>query len=151
MATTYLPRTARHDSVAPMATTSGRTKLSIGLWAAQVVLALVFAMAGSMKLLMPADVLQAQTPLPIELVRFIGVCEVAGALGMILPGLLRIQTGLTPLAAAGMVVLMICATVLTPILIAPDPVMTLVPFTVGVLAAFVGYGRSRVAPLRSRA
>ena len=46
---------------------------------------------------------------------------------------------------------MICATVLTPILIAPDVVMTLVPATVGVLAAIVAVGRTRVAPLRGRA
>jgi hypothetical protein len=107
-------------------------------------------MTGGVKLLSPADVLEAQTPLPILLVRFIGLCEVAGALGMILPGLLRIRPGLTPLAAAGLVVLMICAAILTPILITPDPVMVLVPATIGALAAVVGYARARVVPLRGR-
>jgi len=85
--------------------------------------------------------LAAQTPLPVEFVRFLGVCEVAGAVGLILPGTVRIRPGLTPLAAAGLVILMIGATVLTPILIAPDVVLVLLPFTAGVLAAFVAYGR----------
>ena len=130
--------------------TSSRT-LSIGLWTLQVLLAVLFLMTGSMKAFMPADVLAAQTPLPIAVVRFIGLCELAGALGLLLPGLLRIAPGLTPLAAAGLVVLMVCATILTPILIAPDPVMMLLPTTVGVLAAAVGYARLRLAPLRGRA
>jgi hypothetical protein len=69
---------------------------------------------------------------------------------MILPGLLRIRPSMTPLAAAGLVVLMIFATILTPVMISPDPVLMLIPATVGVLAAFVGYGRLRLAPLRSR-
>jgi hypothetical protein len=81
---------------------------------------------------------------------FIGTCEVAGALGMLLPGLLRIRPNLTPLAATGMVVLMIGATVLTPIMISPDPVMALIPATVGGVAAFVAYARLRLAPLRGR-
>jgi uncharacterized membrane protein YphA (DoxX/SURF4 family) len=125
-----------------------RSKLSIVLWIVQSVLALVFLFAGSMKLLAPAEMMEAQSPLPLALIRFIGMCEVAGALGLILPGLLRIRTALTPLAAACLVVLMLCATVLTPILIGTDVVMIMVPFIVGALAAFVAYGRGRVAPLR---
>jgi uncharacterized membrane protein len=125
-------------------------KLSVALWTTQSLLAVLFVMTGAMKLLMPADVLAAQTPLPIAMVRFIGSCELAGALGLLLPGLLRIRPGLTPLAAAGLVVLMICATILTPILISPDPVLMLLPVTVGALAAFVGYARLRLAPLRGR-
>jgi hypothetical protein len=65
-----------------------------------------------------------------------------------LPGLLRIRP--TPLAAAGVVVLMICATILTPTLISPDPLMMAVPAAVGILAAFVGYVRFRIAPIRAR-
>jgi hypothetical protein len=141
MATSYVRATASAD----------RPRFSISLWIAQVLLALVFVMSGGMKLLLPADVLQASTPLPIELVRFIGVCEVAGALGMILPGLLRIQTRLTALAALGLLVLMVCATVLTPILIGPDPVLILLPLTMALLAAFVAFGRTRLVPLRPRA
>jgi hypothetical protein len=103
-----------------------------------------------MKLLMPAEMLEAQSPLPLIVSRFVGLCELAGALGLILPGVLRIRPSLTPLAAAGLVVLMICATVLTPILISPDPVMMALPATVGVLAGFIGYARLRIAPLQAR-
>ena len=127
--------------------TSSR-RLRIALWSLQTLLALIFVMTGAMKLLTPADIMEAQTPLPIVVVRFIGLCEVAGALGMILPGLLRIRPSLTPLAAFCLFALMICATILTPILISRDPVMMLLPATVGVIAAFVGYARLRLAPLR---
>jgi DoxX-like family len=73
------------------------------------------------------------------------VAEVLGALGLILPGLLRIQPGLTPLAAAGLVIVMIGATVLSAV---TGPVaLALLPLVVGLCAAFVAYGRWRVAPL----
>ena len=147
MATIYLRGSARSTGLTQHA--SGR-KLSITLWSLQAVLALVFTMTGAMKLLLPADVLADQSPLPILLVRFIGACEVAGALGMIMPGLLRIRPSLTPLAAACLALLMICATVLTPIVITPDPVMMMMPACVGIVAAFVAYARLRLAPLRSR-
>ena len=62
---------------------------------------------------------------------------------MILPGLLRIRPGLTPLAAAGLVIIMIGATVLT--LASGDVALALIPFAVGLLAAFVAYGRLRLA------
>lgn len=151
MATTYANVTVRPAAALTTRSSSRKlSKLGVTLWVAQALLALIFVMAGSMKLLMPADMLESQTPLPILLVRFIGVCECAGALGMLLPGLLRIRTRLTPLAAGGMVILMLCATILTPILITPDPVMMLIPFSVGVMAAFVGYARMRVRPLRGR-
>src|ERR687886_675511 len=105
---------------------------NITLWVVQVVLAGLFLFAGGMKLVMPIEVLTAQLPLPEVFVRFIGVCEVAGALGLILPGLLRIRTDLTPLAARGLVLLMIGATMFTP----PDQLaMAVVPVTVGLLAA----------------
>jgi hypothetical protein len=120
------------------------------LWTLQGLLALIFVMTGGMKLLMPTELLEAQSPLPVIILRFVGLCEFAGALGLILPGLLRIRPTLTPLAATGLVVLMICATILTPILISPDPVMMALPSAVGVVAAFVGYARLRIAPVRAR-
>src|ERR671926_387714 len=74
------------------------------LWIIQVLLALLFLFTGGMKLVIPPDVLASmgspnQIPLPGWFVRFIGVCEVLGALGLLLPGLLRIKPSLTPLAA----------------------------------------------------
>lgn len=153
MATTYLRSPHQPVRLSQLADvrpgTAGR-RLGIALWTIQALLAVIFVLSGGMKLLTPSDLLQAQSTLPIPLLRFIGSCEVAGALGLILPGLLRIRPGLTPLAAGCLVVLMVCATILTPFLIAPDLLMMTLPAAVGVLAAFVGYGRLRLAPLRGR-
>jgi uncharacterized membrane protein YphA (DoxX/SURF4 family) len=127
--------------------------MNIVLWILQILLACLFLFAGGMKLVVPPDVLMKmgspnQVPLPGLLVQFIGVCEVLGALGLILPGLLRIRPALTPLAAAGLLIIMIGAVALT---IAGDGVRAAVaPFVVAVLLAFVAYGRWRLAPHRSR-
>src|SRR5438094_7235529 len=92
--------------------------------------------------------LAALLALPGWFLRFLGVAEVLGAFGLILPGLLRIRPGLTPLAAAGLVIIMIGATVFTVALM--GPVLALIPLVLGLLAAFVAYGRWRLAPQRSR-
>lgn len=111
------------------------------LWTVQVVLALLFMFAGVMKLITPAEVMQAQSPhLSVAFLRFIGVAEVLGAMGLVLPGLFRIRQGLTPLAAAGLVIIMIGGTVLTAL---DDLSMAAIPLTVGLLTAFIGYGRWR--------
>ena len=123
------------------------------LWIIQILLALLFLFAGGTKLVMSIEAMdemsraQGQTPLPGLFTRFLGVVEVLGALGLILPGLLRIRPGLTPLAAAGLVIIMIGATVLTARVSVAGAVM---PFVVGLLAAFVAYGRWKLAPLRGR-
>jgi uncharacterized membrane protein len=114
------------------------------LWVIQVVLALLFLFAGGAKLVMSAADLTAQTPLPAAFLRFIGVMEILGGLGLVLPGLLHIQVKLTPLAAAGLVIIMIGAVVLT---IPMGVAMAALPFVTGVLALFVAYARWRVAPL----
>jgi len=116
------------------------------LWIVQVLLALLFLFTGGIKLVLPIEELTAQTPLPGLFVRFIGVAEALGAIGLILPGLLRIRPGLTSLAAAGLVIIMIGATVITPMVM--DAALALMPLVVGLLAAFVAYGRWRLAPLR---
>ncbi len=120
--------------------------MTYALWIVQGLLALIFLFAGGMKLVLPLEVLTKQMPLPGLFVRFIGVAEVLGALGLILPGLLRIRPGLTPLAAAGLVIIMIGATVLT--LAGGDVAPALIPLVVGLLSAFVAYGRWRLAPHR---
>jgi uncharacterized membrane protein YphA (DoxX/SURF4 family) len=125
----------------------------IVLWIIQVLLALLFLFAGGTKLVLPLDVLTSmgspnQIALPGFFIRFIGVCEVLGALGLILPGLLRSRPSLTPLAAAGLGVIMIGAVAVT---IAGDGIAAaLVPLIVGLLLAFVAYGRWRVAPHSGR-
>lgn len=127
--------------------------MNIALWIIQVLLALLFLFAGGTKLVLPLETLaemsrqSGQTPLPDLFTRFLGVVEVLGALGLVLPGLLRIRTGLTPLAAAGLVIIMIGATVLTARVSVAGAVM---PLVVGLLAAFVAYGRWRLAPLRGK-
>jgi uncharacterized membrane protein YphA (DoxX/SURF4 family) len=125
--------------------------MNIALWVVQVLLGLLFLFAGGMKLVMTAE--QMQPPpggvvLPLAFLRFIGVVEFLGGLGLLLPGLMGIRPGLTPLAAAGLVIIMIGATVLG--LMAGDAVMALIPLAVGLLAAFVAYGRWRLVPHRSR-
>ncbi|HYB71937.1 MAG TPA: DoxX family protein [Candidatus Sulfotelmatobacter sp.] len=120
--------------------------MNYALWIVQGLLALLFLFAGGVKLVLPLETLAAQMPVPGPFVRFIGVAEVLGAMGLILPGLLRIRPGLTPLAAAGLVIIMIGATVLT--LVSGGGAQALIPLAVGLLAAFVAYGRWRLAPLR---
>jgi uncharacterized membrane protein YphA (DoxX/SURF4 family) len=120
--------------------------MTYALWIVQGLLALIFLFSGGMKLVLPLEELTAQTPLPGLFVRFIGVAEVLGAIGVILPGLLRIRPGLTPLAAAGLVIIMIGATVLT--LAGGEVAPALIPLVVGLLSAFVAYGRWRLAPHR---
>jgi hypothetical protein len=120
------------------------------LWIVQGLLALLFLFAGGMKLVMPIEEMTKQMPvsLPGSFLRFIGVAEVLGGLGLILPGLLRIRPGLTPLAAAGLVLIMIGATAIG--LMTGDVLLALPPFLVGLLAAFVAYGRWQRAPLPAR-
>ncbi len=116
------------------------------LWIVQGLLALLFLFAGGMKLVLPLEKLTGPVPLPGLFVRFIGVAEVLGALGLVLPGLLRIRPGLTPLAAAGLVLLTIGATAYQ--LAAGQVESALFAVAVGLLAAFVAYGRWRLVPHR---
>ncbi len=120
--------------------------MTYALWIIQGLLALLFLFAGGMKLVLPIEEMTKQMPMPGPFLRFIGVAEILGALGLILPGLLRIRPGLTPLAAAGLVIIMIGATALT-LAVGPGA-PALIPLVVGFLAAFVAYGRWRLAPHR---
>jgi uncharacterized membrane protein YphA (DoxX/SURF4 family) len=119
------------------------------LWTVQMLLAALFLFAGVMKLILPLDKMTGPVPVPGLFLRFIGVCETLGALGLILPGLLRIRPGLTPLAAAGLVIIMVGATMLN--LRGGDLFSTAVTVVVGLLAAFVAYGRWKITPLRGSA
>lgn len=119
--------------------------MNIALWIVQWLLAALFLWAGGFKLIMPIEEMTKQMPLPGLFLRFIALCEVLGALGLILPGLTRIRPTLTPLAAAGLVIIMIGAVVAT--VMTGDIAMTLFPLVTGVLCVFVAYGRWRLAPL----
>jgi len=124
--------------------------MNITLWIVQILLTLLFLFAGGTKLLLPIETLTAMGPpnqvvLPGLLLRFIGVCEVLGALGLVLPGLLRIRPKLTSLAAAGLLIIMIGATIIT--IMGPGVAAAVPPLVVGLLCAFVAYGRTKLRPL----
>ena len=118
--------------------------MNIVLWIIQILLALMFLFAGGTKLYYSAEAMAAMGPpnqvqLPGLFMKFIGVCEILGALGLILPGLLRIRRSLTPMAAIGLLIIMIGAVVVS---IAGPGVGTAMPaLVIGLLCAFVAYGR----------
>ena len=121
-------------------------KIAMMLWTLQGLLALFFGLAsGAPKLLLPLAMIPMPIPLSEPFLRLIGVAEVLGAVGLILPGLVRVRTGLTPLAAACLVLLTICAA--TYQLAAGQLGNALFALAIGLLAAFVAYGRWRLAPL----
>ncbi len=101
----------------------------------------MFLAAGIAKLIQPLSVKLAQMPLPLPglCVQGIGIIEVVGALGLILPGLTRIRPRLTSLAASGLLLEMIWAAVVT--LLASKGTAALLPVITGVLCAAVAYGR----------
>jgi DoxX-like family len=119
--------------------------MTYALWIVQALLALLFVFAGVAKFIMPIEEMTRDIQLPGAFLRFIGAVEILGAVGLILPSLLRIRPGLTPLAATGLVIIMIGATVVS--LMIGGVVMALMPFVVGLLAVFVAYGRWRLAPI----
>jgi hypothetical protein len=110
------------------------------LWSLQALLAALFLFAGGVKLILPLDAMTRQMPmLSGGFLRFVGACEVLGAIGLILPMLLRIRPVLTPLAAIGLLIIMIGATVVT--LMIGGGAGALFPMVTGMLAAWVAYGR----------
>lgn len=119
-------------------------RFNVTLWVIQVVLALLFLFAGGMKLVLPIEALAGPVALPGWFLRFIGLAEVCGAIGLIAPGLLRMRDFLTPLAASGLVIIMIGATAITAV--GPVPASAFIPFSVGGLAALVAWGRFRRTP-----
>jgi DoxX-like protein len=123
-------------------------RLNKVLWTMQVLLALLFLFAGVSKLVLPVEAMQ-QGPVQFSggFLRFIGVAEVLGALGLVLPGLLRIQQTLTPVAAAGLTIIMIGATIVTAV--GGAAAAALFPFVVGTLAASIAYARAHTVPLLS--
>ncbi len=118
------------------------------LWFAQGFLALFFAVAsGAPKILLPPEMIPMPIPLSEPFLKFIGTCEVLGALGLILPGLTRVQPRLTTLAAACLVALTICAA--TYQVLAGQPANGVFALIIGAIAAAVAYGRARAVPLRA--
>ena len=123
--------------------------MNIALWIIQILLALLFLFAGGTKLIMPIEELMKmgspnQVVLPGWFIKFIGLAEVLGALGLVLPGLLRRRQELTPLAALGLAIIMIGAVVVT--IMGDGVAMAVTPLVVGLLCLFVAYGRWQKRP-----
>jgi hypothetical protein len=122
--------------------------MNIVLWIIQILLALLFLFSGVTKLVpiitMPPPPPNMWMP-PIWFLKFIGLCELLGGLGLLLPGLFHRQQYLTVLAAIGLLIIMIGAVVVTV------PTMgvgaAVIPLITGILCAFVAYGRSKLRPL----
>jgi hypothetical protein len=126
--------------------------LNIALWLAQIWLFISFGGGGAFKAFGPMDVLIEKMiwpgTMPAALVRFIGISELLGGIGMILPSALRIQPKLTPLAAIGLIVVMLLAAAFH----VSRGEMGVLPvnFFLGGLAAFVAWGRMKKAPIAPR-
>jgi hypothetical protein len=109
------------------------------LWILQGLLAALFLFAGGFKLSTPFADLARLSPLPAAFLKFIGLCEVLGALGLVLPGLFRVQSALTPLAASGLGLIMIGAVVVTAL--TQHVAAAGFPLVVGLLTGVVAVGR----------
>src|SRR4051812_5318912 len=116
--------------------------MNIVLWNLQILLCLLFLFSGTMKFVMSAEQMTQSMPvaLPMWFIYFIGVCEILGGIGLIVPWLTGIKRGLTPLAASLLIVIMIGATVISAIGSIPTAI---VPFVVGLLLLIVAKGRSQ--------
>ena len=126
--------------------------MKIALWIVQILLALFFLAVGFMKTFTPIAELGAQMAWVNDVsplfVRLPGIAEIAGALGLILPSVTRIQPKLTPLAAAGLALVMILAALLHLSRAEFGPVVQNIVLLA--LAAFVAYGRWKIAPIAAR-
>jgi len=123
--------------------------VAYALWIIQTLLGLLFLFSGAMKFVMSvADMTKDMPAMPGWFLHFIGVMEILGGFGLILPSLLRIRPGLTPLAAACLVIIMSGATAITLGTMGIGRAM--LPLIVGTLCVFVAYGRWRLAPLSPR-
>ena len=125
--------------------------LNISLWVAQGLLAAAFGMAGFMKISSPIEQL-AQSGMSFVneysagMVRFIGISELLGAIGLILPAALRIKPILTPLAAVGIAIIMMLATGYH--ITHSEPFAPTIGFLL--LAVFVAWGRYKTAPIQAK-
>src|SRR5580692_6355146 len=126
--------------------------MPVALWVVQILLAVVFLMTGAMKAFTPlsevAQTMRWVPDVPAGLVRFIGLAELAGALGLILPSATKIQPKLTPIAAAGLAVVVLLGAILH--FTRGEGALTPLNFILAGMAAFVAWGRTRNAPISAR-
>jgi len=122
--------------------------MNIALWVVQVLVAIMFLLAGFPKTFQPIDTVAKRLTwakqVPAWLVRFIGIAELLGGVGLILPALTHIVPSLTAIAAVGLVLVMVCAIIFH---IARKEYSNIsVGVILLVLAAFVAYGRFVLMP-----
>lgn len=143
-----------------MMTMSGRVSgdvrpskaLHLGLWVVQGLLGALFLAVGAMKATQPiavlVDTLGWPAAVPAALVRVIGVAELLGGLGLILPAATRVKPMLTPLAGVGLAMVMLLATIFH--ISRGDLGAMPIPLVLAGLAAFVAWGRAAKAPIAPR-
>jgi putative oxidoreductase len=123
--------------------------MNIVLWILQVLLALAFLAHGLLFLAPPPEIAaQMNATLPRWFQLFLGVAEVLAAVGLTLPGLTRIQPGLVPAAAAGVMIVTVSATILH--LARGEFSSAAITVVLLLIATFVGYGRWRTLPIAPR-
>jgi hypothetical protein len=124
----------------------GSKVLLITLWAAQILLAATFMWAAGMKLFQPIEKLAMMWPwtgqISPVLVKLTGVVDLLGALGLILPSLLRIKPDLTHIAAIGTIALMVCASIFH--IVRGEASAIGVNIFFAIIAAFIAWGRLKV-------
>ncbi len=129
--------------------TKNNKTLNISLWVAQVVLAAMFLMTGLMKTTQPLEELgksmQWVNDVSQGLVRFVGVSELLGGIGLLLPALLRIKPMLTPLAALGLFTIMVFAFIYH--ITKGEYEMLGINVILGAIAFFIAWGRYKKAPI----
>jgi hypothetical protein len=134
-------------------TEASHTKtLNTVLWGMQAFLFVAFGALGLMKLTMPieelARIMTWPAAVPEWLVRAIGGAELAGAMGVFLPALVRMQAWITPYAAMGLATVMICAVGYHLMLF--KGAMLLPSIALGVIAGYVAWGRDKAVPIGHR-
>ena len=123
--------------------------MNILLWVLQALLAAAFLAHGLLLLMPPADIAaQMNAALPRSFWVFLGVAEVAAAIGITLPGATRIQPWLVPAAAAGIMFVMVSATIWH--VVRGEISSAVITLVLLVMATYVTYMRWRVLPIRSR-
>ena len=123
--------------------------MNIVLWVLQVLLALVFLAHGWLFLFPPASIVeQMNASLPRGFQLFLGVAEVLAGVGLTLPGVTRIQPWLVPCAAAGVMIIMIAATIWH--VVRGEISSAVITLILLLMATFVAYKRWRAQPIRPR-
>jgi hypothetical protein len=123
--------------------------MKITLWVLQVLLALAFLAHGLLLLAPPAEIAaQMNAELPRWFWVFLGIAEVLAAVGLTLPGVTGILPGLVPAAAAGVMIVMICATIWH--LVRREFSSAAITLVLLAMATFTAYARWRLLPIRPR-